>query len=94
MPRLMERKDWTRMVSDFGSLDRVWQEDVAANSDVVSISLPELGKYRVFLVKVDVDEKKTTRYSAHDLIGYGRKYDSVPRTADEWLREIREGDEA
>ena len=30
--------------------------------------------------------------SAHDLIGYGRKYGGVPRTAEDWLREIREGD--
>lgn len=56
MPRLMEKKDWFRVVSDFGNLDRVWQEDVTGNSDVVSLSLPELGMYRVFLVKVD--EKK------------------------------------
>ena len=30
--------------------------------------------------------------SAHDLIGYGRKYGGAPRTAEDWLREIREGD--
>jgi len=92
MPRLMEKKDRSRVVSDFGNLDRVWQEDVTGNSDVVSLSIPETGTYRVFLVKVD--EKKRPRRSAHDLIGHGRKYDSTPRTADEWLQEIREGDEA
>lgn len=32
------------------------------------------------------------RTSAHRLIGYGRKYGAKPRTADEWLSEIREGD--
>jgi len=92
MPRLMEKKDWSRVVSDFGNLDRVWQEDVTGNSDVVSLSIPETGTYRVFLVKVD--EKKRPCRSAHDLIGYGRKYAGTPRTADEWLQEIREGDEA
>ena len=34
------------------------------------------------------------RRSAHDLIGYGRKYGSAPRTAESWLHEIREGDES
>jgi len=52
MPRLMEKKDWTQMVSGFGNLDRVWQEEVSGDSDVVSLSLPEVGAYRVFLVKV------------------------------------------
>jgi len=90
MPRLMEKEDWTRTVSDFGKLDRVWQEYVSGDSKDVSISLPEDGAYRIFLVKIDVQEK--SRRSAHDLIGYGRKYGGEPRTSDDWIHEIREGD--
>ena len=35
---------------------------------------------------------RPAKRSAHDLIGYGRKYGGAPRTAEDWLREIREGD--
>jgi len=52
MPRLMEKKDWAQLVSGFGNLDRVWQEEVSGDANVVSLSLPEMGAYRVFLVKV------------------------------------------
>jgi len=90
MPRLMEKRDWSRVVSSFGNLDRVWQEDVTGDSGEVSLSLPEVGAFRVYLVKIE--EKSESRCSARDLIGYGRKYGGVPRTSEEWLREIREGD--
>jgi len=90
MPRLMEKSDWSHAISSFGNLDRVWQEDVSGDSSEVSLTLPEVGTYRVFLVKVD--QTASPRRSAHDLIGYGRKYGGEPRTSEDWLREIREGD--
>ena len=92
MPMLMEKKDWTQAVSSFATQDRVWQEDVSGDKNVVSLSLPESGRYRVFLIKID--ETKPSRRSAHDLIGYGRKYGGEPRTSADWMHEIREGDEA
>jgi len=53
MPILMEKKDWSRTFSSFAGIDRVWQEDVSGGADKTFISLPEEGRFRVFLVKVD-----------------------------------------
>jgi len=39
-----------------------------------------------------IGDLQSIRTSAHDLIGYGRKYGGKPRTAEDWLSEIREGD--
>jgi len=95
MPRLMEKKDWSRVVSDFGSLDRVWQEDVTGDSDVVSLPIPETGTYRVFLVKVDGHNAPDMpiRKSARDMLGYGAKFHNL-RTTEEWMKELREGENA
>jgi len=73
MPRLMEKSDWSHAISSFGNLDRVWQEDVFGKSNVVSLSLPEVGAYRVYLVKVqDVakdcgDRPVAARHDWHDV---------------------------
>jgi len=95
MPRLMEKKDWSRTISDFGNVDRVWQEDVLGNENVISLSLPELGMYRVFLVKVDGGNppEKAKRKSARDMLGYGARFHKL-RTTEEWMKELREGEEA
>ena len=53
MPRLMEKKDWMQIVADVGSADDVWFENVAGDACAVSLSLPEAGRYRVILVKLD-----------------------------------------
>jgi len=95
MPRLMEKTDWSRTISDFGNVERVWQEDVQGNDNVVSLSLPELGMYRVFLVKVDgkSQPEKPKRKSARDMLGYGARFHKL-RTTEEWMRELREGENA
>ena len=90
MPMLMEKSDWARAISGLKGIDRVWQEDVSGDADDIRLSLPEVGTYRVYLVKIDEPRKR--RHSARNLIGYGRKYGGEPRTAEDWLHEIREGD--
>jgi len=95
MPRLMEKKDWSQTISDFGNVDRVWQEDVLGNENVVTLTLPELGMYRVFLVKVDGDNQleKPMRKSARDMLGYGARFHKL-RATEEWMKELREGENA
>ena len=53
MPRLMEKKDWMQTMADVGSADDVWFENVVGDACTVSLSLPEAGRYRVILVKLD-----------------------------------------
>lgn len=53
MPRLMDKKDWMQTVADVGSAESVWYENVSGDADSVSFSLPESGRYRVILVKLE-----------------------------------------
>ena len=53
MPRLMDKTDWMQTVADVGVAENVWCESVAGDSGNVSFSLPERGRYRVILVKLD-----------------------------------------
>ena len=52
MPRLMDKADWMQTVADVGAAENVWCENIVGNADNVSFSLPERGRYRVILVKL------------------------------------------
>jgi hypothetical protein len=53
MPKLMDRVDWMKTVADVGSAEGVWCENISGDSDTVSFSLPESGRYRIILVKLE-----------------------------------------
>ena len=52
MPKLMDRVDWMKTMADVGSAEGVWCENISGDSDTVSFSLPESGRYRIILVKL------------------------------------------
>ena len=95
MPKLMEKKDWMQTVADVGTAESVWFDDISADGEIVSLSVPEVGMYHVILVKVgggmEVDPPK--RKSAVDLIGYGRKFNPEYRSTAEIMKELRDGEE-
>ena len=53
MPRLMDKTDWIQTVADVGIAENVWYENIVGEADNVSFSLPERGRYRVILVKLE-----------------------------------------
>ena len=53
MPRLMEKQDWMQTVADVGTAKGIWYENVVGDVRDVSFALPEAGRYRVILVKLD-----------------------------------------
>ena len=55
MPRLMEKTDWIQTVADVGIAENVWYENIVGDADSVSFPLPERGRYRVILVKLEGD---------------------------------------
>ena len=66
MPRLMDKTDWMQTVADVGAAENVWYENIVGDADNVSVSLPEHGRYRVILVKLEgVRDSKTVSYSHH-----------------------------
>jgi len=57
MPKLMDRVDWMKIVADVGSAEGVWCESIVGDADTVSFSLPESGRYRVILVKLEDEHR-------------------------------------
>ena len=93
MPRLMEKKDWMRTVANVGSSGRVWSENVMGHRGSLSLSIPESGLYQVILVKLDQAETHTAKpKSAHDLIGYCRRFHPEYRSTADIMHELREGE--
>lgn len=53
MTKLMEKKEWLSALADVEAADGVWCDTVAGDPINVAVSLPEAGRYRVILVKLD-----------------------------------------
>ena len=94
MPRLMERRDWMQAVADVGTAESVWHENIAVEDGRLSLPMPESGMYHVIFVKTHprASDEKPRKRSAKDMIGFGRRF-HAPRTTDEWMKELREGEE-
>ena len=61
MPKLMDKKDRTQTVAELDTAANIWYENVVGSVGDMSVSLPETGRYRVILVKLDdVPRTKTT----------------------------------
>ena len=96
MPKLMEKKDWIQTVANIGVADRVWSENISTDNGSLSMPTLEAGTYQVIFVKLDAKMPPVTpaRKSAHDFIGWGLQFDSTPCSTDEWMKELREGEDA
>ena len=95
MPKLMGKKDWIQTVANVGVADRVWSENISTDDGSFSMPTLEAGTYQVIFVKIDKPKATTavpTRKSARDFIGWGLQFDSRRCSTDEWMKELREGE--
>ena len=94
MPMLMERSDRLRTAERVRNSDRVWFENIATHTRAFPLNLPEAGDYQVFFIKVDNENqgRKGARPDATKFLGYGRRFHKL-RTTEEWMKELREGEE-
>ena len=78
MPRLMDKTDWMQTVADVDAAEHVWYENIVEDADNVSFPLPERGRYRVILVKLDgvLDSRPISRNTPR---GYSQKRKISPR---------------
>lgn len=94
MPKLMEKRDWIQTVANIGVADRVWSENISTNDGKLSMPTLEAGNYQIIFVKIDAMKPSPppARKSARDFIGWGLQFDSKPCSTDEWMKELREGE--
>ena len=95
MPKLMEKRDWIQTVANIGVADRVWSENISTDDGILSMPTLEAGTYQVIFVKIDAKAPpvSSARKSAHDFIGWGLQFDSTRCSTDEWMKELREGED-
>ena len=106
MPRLLEKDDVMQTAVNLGRAEKVWLEQFVTGTGDMTIKFPECGNYQVILLKVDSStdqehpEKKDPREeyfgcrrpNVADFIGYGARF-HTPRATEEWMKELREGEE-
>ena len=98
MPMLMEKNDRLRTVDRVCTTDRVWFDTIATHAGAISFNVPEAGNYQVIFMRVDANTGESDAQIRRekplitDLIGYGAKF-HTPRTTEEWMKELREGEE-
>ncbi len=92
MPKLMEKRDWIQTVANIGVADRVWSENISTDDGTLSMPTLEAGTYQVIFVKINA-KTPPARKSARDFIGWGLQFDSTPCSTNEWMKELRQGEE-
>ena len=92
MPVLMDKKDWTNTLENAKRSSRVWRQHVMGRVGESLLSLPESGSFEVIFVAVPPTDEKPRKVSAKDMIGFGKRF-HAPRPTEEWMKELREGEE-
>ena len=56
------------------------------------LALPEAGSFEVIFVEIPTSAERRCKTSAKAMIGFGKRF-HVPRPTDEWMKELREGED-
>mgnify|MGYP000107459165 CR=1 FL=1 len=92
MPKLMEREEWTATLESARRSNRVWCQRVVGSGGEAIIALPKAGSFEVIFVEIATPAEKQRKTSAKDMIGFGKRF-HAPRPTDEWMKELREGED-
>lgn len=94
MPRLMEKRDWIQTVANVGAADRIWSENISTEDGSFSMPTLEAGTYQIIFVKIDAKKQvpPPAHKSARDFIGWGLQFDSTRCSTEDWMKELREGE--
>lgn len=92
MPVLMSKTDWTATFESARRSKRVWCQRVMGKGGERLLSLPETGSFEVIFVAISQDDGRPRKTSAKSMIGFGKRF-HAPRPTEEWMKELREGEE-
>ena len=92
MPKLMEREEWTIALESARCSNRVWRQRVDGAGGEAILALPGAGSFEVIFVEIAPPEERRRKTSAKSMIGFGKRF-HVPRPTDEWMKELREGED-
>ena len=92
MPTLMDKTEWATAFECAKRSNRVWRPRIVGHAGESLLSLPESGSFDVIFVAISQAEEKPRKMSAKDMIGFGKRF-HAPRPTEEWMKELREGEE-
>ena len=88
----MDKTEWATTFESVKRSNRVWRQRVIGHAGENLLSLPETGSFEVIFVAISPAAEKPRKMSAKDMIGFGKKF-HAPRPTEEWMKELREGEE-
>ena len=92
MPVLMEKTDLVATLESARKANRVWCQRVVGKGGENLLALPETGSFEVIFVEIPQTAEVRRRPSARDMIGFGKHF-HAPRPTEDWMKELREGEE-
>ena len=92
MPTLMDKTEWATAFECAKRSNRVWRQRIVGHAGESLLSLPESGSFDVIFVAISQAEEKPRKMSAKDMIGFRKRF-HAPRPTEEWMKELREGEE-
>ena len=92
MPKLMEREEWAIALESARRSNRVWRQRVVGSGGEAILALPEAGSFEVIFVEIAASAERRRKTSAKDMLGFGKRF-HAPRPTDEWMKELREGED-
>ena len=92
MPKLMGKEEWTTALESARRSNRVWRQRVVGSGGEAILALPEAGSFEVIFVEIAASAERRRKTSAKDMLGFGKRF-HAPRPTDEWMKELREGEE-
>lgn len=92
MPKLMGKEEWTTALESARRSNRVWRQRVVGSGGEAILALPEAGSFEVIFVEIPTSAERRCKTSAKAMIGFGKRF-HVPRPTDEWMKELREGED-
>ena len=92
MPVLMEKTDWAATLESAMQANRVWRQRIIGRGGENLLALPETGSFEVIFVEIPQTAEVRRKPSAKDMIGFGKRF-HTPRPTEDWMKELREGEE-
>ena len=72
--------------------NRVWRQRIIGRGGENLLALPETGSFEVIFVEIPQTAEVRRKPSAKDMIGFGKRF-HTPRPTEDWMKELREGEE-
>lgn len=95
MPVLMGKTELMETLGKTAHARHVWMQRIAGKKGEDYVFLPSTGAFNVIFVELPNQDESSARHEKpriKDFLGYGKRFHEL-RSTEEWMKELREGEE-